>query len=220
MTINYAQLTETFIKQNSSPADLYAATLNARTASSPEDWYATGANFIKACEALILLTRNVPGLSAIANGTSITSNMLAANSDLRNYGYVRTTTQIALIGEMFGLASAAGFGLAIAGAAVGISAPVLVAISGLTATVGIAATLVSASRGVADKQQEANLVKYAADAAQALGRSGDLSWAASQDAAVTELKQIKSGVVEHEQETNNYYESDSYISNECLDCRA
>ena len=75
MTVDYAKLTEQFIKQNSSPADLYAATLNARTASSIEDWYATSASFIKACEAVISLTRNIPGLSAIANGASITSNL-------------------------------------------------------------------------------------------------------------------------------------------------
>ena len=189
MTANYAQLTEQYIKLNLSPVDLYAATLNARTASSPADWYASSVNFIKACEALITLTRNVPVLSAIANGGSIVGNLSAARSDLENYGYVRATTQVALVGDMLALGAAAGFGVAIAGAAVGISTPVLVAISGLVATAGIAATLVSATRGVADKQKEAELVKYAADAAQALGRFDDLKWVSTQEDAANNLKE-------------------------------
>jgi VCBS repeat-containing protein len=178
MAINYAQLVEQYLKANSSPIDLYAATLGARTASSPLEWQAASINFIKSCEAVVSLVRHVPGLVGVSvTLASLTANLAQAGTELRDYGYVQRATQIALIGELSGIGGTMGFAGAIAGATVaGVSAPVLIAVSALLATAGIACTLLSASRGVADKQVEASLVEYAANAADGLNMLGEFAW--------------------------------------------
>lgn len=162
MTIDYAKLTEQYFKAAGSPVDLRAATLGATTATSDLDKAAASVNFIKACEAVVSLVRHVPNpVGAAIITTSFTVNLLQAVADREAYGYVRPTTRLALIGELYGIGSTLGFAVAIAGGTVvGLSAPLLVAVSGVLATAAIAATFVAASQESRVRSPASHFLKF------------------------------------------------------------
>ena len=184
----YSKMVEQYMKATGSSADMYAGLLGVTAASSPQDWLDAGVNLLKVAEAFSSLIKEIPVIGSTLSAVSLTSNLVKANADIQNLGYISRAVQLGLLGDIVAIGSTIGFAAAAAGTATVVSTPVLVAAAAMAATVGIASTFYSATLGYQDKQLEGQIVKSAADAAAGMGKFEEFRWASGDAEAVEKLK--------------------------------
>jgi Ca2+-binding RTX toxin-like protein len=181
MSSDPVQSIETLIKQYGNAGDLYAGFVNSQAAAGPsggpQDVINASVNFLKVAEALGSLVREIPILGTVLNYTSLTSNLATARDQMARDGKLSASVVFGIVGDLSAIASSAVFATAIAAAAAGVSAPVLVVIAGCTAVVGMAASIYGTTVGIHEKRAESDLVMtWSTNILTEMNAYGDYSW--------------------------------------------